>query len=420
MRCLVFERFRRGHRFNYVRHLLPAVAEVADDVILVLGEDAPGSVEYREHVEPVLGGVAIDASIPTLDRPFAVRGYRRHLTTLADAVRRHRADEVLVPGGDGLVQVTGVPRPVGVDPFGPGVGSEALMFRGGFAYPGTLKRRLMGRITLAALDRAPWTIVHYLDPIAFEAIIRRGGALGRRCRLMPEPVEPIERVEPIAARRRLGLPEDGRYIGCAGFLEPRKGAEQLLAAFDAVPRPRDDRLLLIGRLSSSLDAMIRERNAPLVRSDRLIVVDRYLSDQEFGLALSAMDVVGVPYVNHVGSSGIVVRAPVVGRPLLGTDAGWVGRTIGRFALGRTCDVLDPAGFGRAISRALDEAPGHRITEGGRRFMAFHTVENFAAAWTARLRERLGLPVSSRQRSWEWVCDAAPGSTDPASEDARSG
>jgi hypothetical protein len=43
-------------------------------------------------------------------------------------------------------------------------------------------------------------------------------------------------------------------------------------------------------------------------------------------------------------------------------------------------------------------------EAGARFVAYHSVENFRAHWTAALRNRLGLPEHPDRRSWDWVTE----------------
>ena len=80
------------------------------------------------------------------------------------------------------------------------------------------------------------------------------------------------------------------------------------------------------------------------------------------------------------------------------------RTICRFRLGSVCDVTERAGFARALARSLDQAEQYLPTEAAQRFAAFHSGSNFAAHWTARIRERLGLPPQERVE-WEWVMAA---------------
>ena len=55
--------------------------------------------------------------------------------------------------------------------------------------------------------------------------------------LIPEPVEEGTAIDRDEARRRLAIPSGGRYVAMVGTLEPRKGIEELLAAFELSPLP---------------------------------------------------------------------------------------------------------------------------------------------------------------------------------------
>ena len=100
------------------------------------------------------------------------------------------------------------------------------------------------------------------------------------------------------------------------------------------------------------------------------------------------------------------------RPVLGSAFGWIGDTIQRFGLGRVADVTDTGAFASAISESFDAGGEFRMTEGGRRFVEFHRPENFAACFTRRIRERLGLPADTGLPTWDWVLEATSESVQP--------
>ncbi len=409
MRCLVFEPSRHGHRFSYLRHLVEAIAELADEVIVTVNRSAPGTAEYREHVEPIEPRVTVDSSMPQGEGLSTIDFCRHALTALRTVVRDHRPDHVYVPSATGVAQMLGLARLVGINPFRGGVESECVTLREPFAYPSpTTKRWLFARLSLRAAALAPWTVVHHIDPLPFEELQRRGGRYARRSRLLPEPVETITAMESQEARRRLEIPETGRYIGLAGFLDLRKGTDLLMRAFADAPRRHDDRLLLVGRMADRIRSMLEGEYASLVNDRRIIVIDRFVSDETFATSLSAMDVVAACHPRQIGSSGIVVRAPKVGRPLLGSDFGWVGRMINRFSLGRTCNVRDHDALVAAVGTSLRDAEEPRLNEAARRFLKFHTVSNFAASISQNLRERLGRPAADGLRTWQWVNEPLEG------------
>ena len=403
MRCLVFEPSRFGHRFSYLRHLVEAIAEPADEIIVTVNRSAPGTDEYREHIEPIEPRVTVDASMSQHEHLSAIGFCRQTFAALRSVVHQHRPDHVFVPSADGVTQMLGPARIMGINPFRAGVESECVTLRETFAYPTpTTRGWLSARMSLIAAKLAPWTIVHHIDPLPFERLQRQGGRYARRSRLIPEPVESITALDKGEARHRLQIPESGRYIGCAGFLDRRKGTDLLIRAFAEAPRDEDDRLLLVGVVDGHIRSLLEGDYAPLVAGGRIIVIDRFVSDVEFATSLSAMDVVAACHPHQIGSSGIVVRAPKVARPLLGSGFGWVGRMINRFSLGQTCEVRDHDALVAAVSKSLQSADELRLNEAASRFVQFHTVSNFAASVSQRLRDRVGKPPADGLRTWRWV------------------
>ncbi len=76
-----------------------------------------------------------------------------------------------------------------------------------------------------------------------------------------------------------------------------------------------------------------------------------------------MDVIAAVYPQHTGSASIVIRAAAAGRPVLGSDYGWIGRTIEKHGLGLACRPSDESSILRGISWAfrcpeVDEQRAH--------------------------------------------------------------
>jgi glycosyltransferase involved in cell wall biosynthesis len=282
---------------------------------------------------------------------------------------------------------------------------EGILMRGRFAYPAQRPRdRIFARAWLAATTRSPFDILHHLDPIPYEAIMARGGRLAARSRLIPEPVEPVQQVDRVDARRRLCLPEDGRLICCPGWLDTRKGVDRLIRAFAAAQLAGTDRLLLAGRMEPAIRSVL-DAHAELQRAGRLIAREGCLSDEELHLSMSAADLVCTPYPRHIGSSGIIVRAAALQRMVLASDFGWVGMIVARFGLGMTCDCRDDDALASALPAALARSSAFRPTDAAARFTQFHTHENFAAHISARLRQRVGTAPSTALRTWDSVIRA---------------
>jgi glycosyltransferase involved in cell wall biosynthesis len=402
LRVLVFEPDFAGHHFAYLRLILPAFAEIAGTVVLSTHTAALDSTQYQVLLQPLSCPMQVDA-LPPASGGFLLN-HMRHLQSLAQSVRRVRPDHVVVPYADGISQLLGATRPWPIIPRE--VHLEGLMFRGAFAYPSTsLRRRAFTMASWELAARSRWTRMHHLDPLVVAAIRRRGGSFASRCDLMPDPVERMTPRDEAAARRHLGIPEDGRYIGCIGALDRRKGADLLIRAFASARLAPSDRLLLVGPHEPYVAEMLRGEYLPMVGAGRIVVIDRFVSQPDFEAAVQAADVICTPYPEHVGSASIVIRGAAAGKIVLGSTYGWIGTTIQQFGLGRVCHVRNLEEFAGAIAASLALAPEFSLGEAGRRFVEFHSPENFVGCWTAYLRSRLGLPEARGRRTWEWVLEA---------------
>lgn len=242
-------------------------------------------------------------------RPGMFRSAIDSVGAFRRSVERVRPGYICVPFADGLSQMLGAARPLGSRRWKRGAEAEALLMRGAFAYPGlALRRRLYAHANWRAATWAPWDAVHHLDPIIVEGARRTGNRLARSITLMPEPVEPPATADRAAARRALGIPEDGRYIGCLGIIDLRKGCDLLVRAFARARLGPADRLLLAGDHDRAIRDLLAGPHAADVRAGRIISLDRFLSPEDFGRAVRAMDLVCATYPEQIGSASTVVRA----------------------------------------------------------------------------------------------------------------
>lgn len=410
MRVLVFEPDFVGHHFAYLRLILPAFADVADSLILSTSTAALDSTPYRLFLEPLACRMEIDPLPPAAGGTLL--NSAKHFASLLQSIRRVRPDHVVVPYADGISQLLGAAQPLPLIPRG--IQLEGLMFRGAFAYPWpSVRRRAFTLASWELAARAPWSRMHHLDPLVLAEIQRRGGRFSYKCDLMPDPVEHIAGTDTSTARRRLGIPEDGRYIGCVGALDRRKGVDLLIRAFAAARLAHTDRLLLVGPHEPHVAALLRTEYLSLVRAGRIYSIDRFVSQPDFEAAVLSANLICTPYPDHVGSASVVIRGAAAGKFVLGSDSGWIGATIKRFGLGQVCSVSTIPVFSNALVESLDLAKDFFVGEAGRRFVQFHSPENFVACWTAYVRYRRGMPAAPGRRTWEWVLQALDSANAPS-------
>jgi glycosyltransferase involved in cell wall biosynthesis len=208
--------------------------------------------------------------------------------------------------------------------------------------------------------------------------------------LMPEPVESPLSMTQVDARRELGLPTDDRLLMVLGALDSRKGVVELMRAFrDAAPYRT--RLVLMGLLYSDVRDAVMSLSDEL-GIDRCIVRDAMLSQRDFSLGFAASDWQALTYRQHIGSSGILVRAAAYGRPVLASDWGWIGQATQQFGLGSTCDTSSNESIVEGIHRLV--ASPTLASAQASRFANFNTERNFCAHWSRTLEGETGLPDPS--------------------------
>jgi glycosyltransferase involved in cell wall biosynthesis len=313
---------------------------------------------------------------------------------LAVAAAETEYEHVWIPTGDSLAQwlsLRGFPGKLrsGQIPV------SGLLMRGSFAYPlSSWWRRGRALVTERLLLRLPWHRLNFLDPLVVQHLKMRYPTRSNHVGVMPEPIEPAGNVSKEAARQQLGIPIAGRILACAGRMDSRKGIDLLIRAFARARKEPDHRLLLIGRQSPEVRALIEQESA-LVASQQLLVRDQFADQATFEAVFAAADMVVLPYPEHVGSSGILLRAVRWGKPVLASEWGWIGWVTRNFELGRTVPVRDLARFAAALEAAYAAPLQVHSPRGRQHLMDFHTVENFQAHWLQTLGRH-----SPDLRPWE--------------------
>jgi glycosyltransferase involved in cell wall biosynthesis len=391
MRVLVYEQFHPGHYYYYLHFLLPALLEVTNDVVVAVTAEGRRSAEFAELLSPYSDRVVFEAILPYgHDRVIKNQKWGLH-RDLRDAVRRTRPDYVLAPSADTQTSAMGLFRIAGLGGLPGHRRGEAGFHLGRGIAGASLRQAGRDRLDELKLAASGWTRLHIVNLLFYEHLQARGGSLARKCSLLPHPVKP-NTYSKAESRRVLGIPEDGRLIGLAGLIDYRKAVGELLTAFRRSSDRPTDRLLLAGPLARNHRQTIETGYRDLVDSGRIIMLDRFLADDEIQRALAAMDVVCTPYPGFIALSSVLLEGLAAGRPVLSNNIGWCDAIVKRFGAGWTCDVHNPDAFATAVRTALDECESYRHTEATLRLLAFHAPENFAASFLQGLRTLCGAAI----------------------------
>jgi glycosyltransferase involved in cell wall biosynthesis len=253
-------------------------------------------------------------------------------------------------------------------------------------------------LTGEILRHATTLIVHsrYVEERAraagFEGPIRR----------IPHPAWPVPEVELVSI-------EGAPLIGCFGHVNESKRIPQLLSAFARLRESRPEaRLLLVGRASRRLESL--ELPEGVIRED-------YVDEERLWTLMAACDVcVNLRAPTMGETSGSVIRALSLGKPLVVSDVGWFAELPGDVALRIAPDEHEVDAVHAALELlAREEATRTAMGEAARSLAeGEHALDRVAELYAAALEEAAG-GGAVRTAVLEEVAQAAAdvGSTDMA-------
>ena len=348
---------------DYSALLLPALRERVEVVVASQGKRAPAADIALYHVgnNPEAHGWIVDA---LRERPGVV--------VLHEYVLHHLIAGITIGRGNGRGYLDAMERELGVAGrlLGLGVLDNLLPL---------LWETQPERFPLSGvvLDRAHGLIVHS-DYVAERA--RAAGYEGPLWRI-PHPVWPPVDAEP--ATDVAGDP----LIGCFGFLNMNKRIPQLLEAFAAFRRDRRGaRLLLVGAAGERFDIGRRLERLGLTEGVELL---DYVPEQRMWSLMAACDVlVNLRYPTMGETSGSVIRAMSIGKPLLVSDVGWFSELPDDAVLKVPVDEHEV----RVIEAALGVAADHGASLGATAHAYVereHALPKVADAYVAALEVAAG-------------------------------
>lgn len=360
-RLLIVEPYPSGHRPNYLRQLLAAwpegprgrvVAAVSPRLLEgdprlrdLAFEEGEREVEFVEMPE----ALALPDASPV---QLGIRNWtllRRYVEELRPEQVLHMSFEHLQPG---LAFGGRFSYPVRL---------SGLAFRVSHHHPlhvtespvGGRLRRLRKRTLLRhALRNRHVHALFSSDPSVAAEVERL--APNARGVVLPDPVVvPRPSEAPAAVRAHYGVEAGRQVLLLFGMLSERKGALVLLEALRHLPADAARRLcvILAGPTSDDLRERLPEA-VERVRAERpelqLLRHDAFLHDPEVQALYLASDLVLVPYLRHVGTSSVLIRAAAAGRPVLGSDYSTMGIWIDQYRLGQAVDTAEPGAIAKGI------------------------------------------------------------------------
>jgi hypothetical protein len=142
---------------------------------------------------------------------------------------------------------------------------------------------------------------------------------------------------PSNARAMLRLPEHKNLVMSIGMQNHGKGVDYLIGACSRWQPARPASIVLAGPLSAQIRQLVANNYRHLLDDGRLIVLDRYLTNEDINTCCAAGDLIAAPYRPHPQSSSIVLHAATAGKMVLAANNGWFTYMVLKFSLGRLCD-----------------------------------------------------------------------------------
>lgn len=218
------------------------------------------------------------------------------------------------------------------------------------------------------------------------------GAIHRAALPALDVAPPADRV---AARARLGLPEEAPVALFFGFVRPYKGLETLIEALPAVVARIPDLQLVVAGEFWRPAAALAERAERLGVAERVRFDDRYIPNEELGDYYAAADLLVAPYLEAT-QSGVVTLAPAYGLPVVASRVGGLPEAVEDGVTGLLVPPGDPAALGTALLRVLaDPALAARLRAG-----QWAARERFGWEPLVALLETLALPAAAPARPGE--------------------
>jgi len=387
---LVLEPDARGHAEEWLQHIVRFVRDYPADVEVTLA--VPQSLASRLAAEaaghPRIHVHALSASeVERCLHPKLAIGAFARWKVMRRCLAASGAQEAFFLCIDSLT----LPFALGLG-VGRGRRASGILFRPsvhyetfgrGLATLGERVRDWRKRVLYPLmLKNASVGTVHTLDPY-FPEYARERYIAGDKVVALPDPI--AETAGDHGGKPRTPrFPHDRVAFLLFGELTQRKGIVELLEACARLNPEAAKRIavLLAGRIDPPLEGKVRDliRSVRMARPELWIEIDgRRLSFGELAAAVDACDVVLAPYQRFVGSSGVLIWAARMLRPVITQRYGLLGRLVRDYGLGMAVETTSPDAIAEAMEHAARVGAKTLIdAQHARKFLAEREGHAFAA------------------------------------------
>lgn len=207
------------------------------------------------------------------------------------------------------------------------------------------------RLTLRIQYRLCSCIFAHTEKMKQEIVEEFGVPSARVC-LIPYGINnavPDSALTPAQARQKLGIGPEEKVLLFFGRINPYKGVEYLLSAFEPLrARPDRYRLIVAGRPDDeNYGRSLFQQMQNDVDHGRILLVPGHVPDEAIEIYFKAADALALPY-RDIYQSGILFLGQSFGLPVLASDVGSFREEIVEGKTGFIFQPANPADLMRAI------------------------------------------------------------------------
>lgn len=328
---LIFEPLAGGHRANYIRWLQDVCPEYSDCRFVFFTAENAGDLQ--------------------LEGTGWWRKQKRLYDLFRQACKKYKPDHVLI------LELTHLELPLIL--FGSPVPLSAILFIQYPELPVGLKKGSKHWKTRLLLWRAPVKNLFLLNGEKSCRYLTEHFSKSARFIPIPDPVPEAKPDPGFVMRDAYGIAGDRKVFLFFGAISRRKGADVLFAALrQLTPEVAEHNAFIF---CGEPEASYKENFQHLVAEVQdlgvveLHIESTFVSDERMMALFEQSDVVLMPYTRPEYSSGILALAAKARTPVIGPDAGLLGRLIMENKLGTSC-AETPAALAECIAMAAECPP----------------------------------------------------------------
>lgn len=227
-----------------------------------------------------------------------------------------------------------------------------------------------------------------IDEIFFEFCKLNYNGLSKKVQYVPDFGELRGQGSREQCRVSLGIQNEAQVLLVYGSLTQRKGIVQLLEALSNPAAPHELVVLLAGRASEDMQALLESPAVKRLRENgRLILRIGFHDDADEYQVFKASNFVWLGYVSgFYGSSGVLYQAVSVGLPVVAMEQGLIGRIVRKHQLGVTVDPNSTESVLNGLMEVLQLKRNGCSAEAERKFTTSHNSLRYTEMVHAALSE----------------------------------